>query len=52
MKKLLSAILAGLLLLCCAACSKKDPDISGYYALTEIAQGCLLANIIPLKNNA
>ncbi len=39
MKKLLSAILAGLLLLCCAACSKKDPDISGYYALTEIAQG-------------
>lgn len=38
MKKLLSVIMAGLLVLSCGACSKEDPDISGYYALTEIAQ--------------
>ena len=37
MKKLLTVLFAGLLLLT-AGCSKKDPDISGYYALTEISK--------------
>ncbi|MBQ2657846.1 MAG: hypothetical protein IJF87_04680 [Erysipelotrichaceae bacterium] len=37
MKKLFTVLLAGLLLLI-AGCSGKNPDISGYYALTEISK--------------
>ena len=38
MKKLLTVLLMGLLLLGAAACTKKEEDISGYYALTEISK--------------
>ena len=38
MKKLLALFMSILLLLVSAGCSGKDPDITGYYALTELSK--------------